>query len=184
MHYLTNYYKNLSEQLQEKLNILEVQYSLKPRTNILINAGAKYDSKSGTDLEIRKPIPDYILPGRMPRPADREPKPIKPEPTPKDPSKPSPLLTPGITPSNPSKIPIDLFKPGKRPKVGPHDQLYGSLPKSGDSNLIEKIPTEQETDSGKPMRFMKQSGIDLEGNPTGLTKSIPVKPKIDPRYKR
>lgn len=54
MDYLTNYYKNLCGELQEKLNILEAQYSLKPRTNIMGNAGAKYDSKSGTDSEMQK----------------------------------------------------------------------------------------------------------------------------------
>ena len=61
---------------------------------------------------------------------------------------------------------------------------YGSLPKLGDSNLIGKIPTEQEAYGGRLMSTMQQSQVDLEGNPTGLVKNIPVKPKIDPRYKR
>ena len=87
----------------------------------------------------------------------------------------------------------DRFRIGKSPKTDhkrPMDYLetqpmrYGSLPKLGDSNLIGKIPTEQEAYGGRLMSTMKQSQVDLEGNPTGLVKNIPVKPKIDPRYKR
>jgi hypothetical protein len=47
MHYLTNYYKNLCEQLQEKVSILEAQ---------LNEAGLKAAMKSGDPEELKKQL--------------------------------------------------------------------------------------------------------------------------------
>lgn len=160
------------------------------------------DSKP-TPKDPSKPLP-FINPQREPRPGDRGPIPFNPDRKPLFPGmNPNPFIKPGLKPVNPSKIPSDMFRPGKRtPKIptggllpAPERIDYdlerklpkyytGSLPKLGDSNLIGKIPTEQEAYGGKLMSTMQQSQVDLEGKPTGLVKNIPVKPKIDPRYKR
>jgi len=92
------------------------------------------------------------------------------------------------TPGRKPEIIIPRPQSGDKPKIDYNEELpryiTGSLPKLGDSNLIGKIPTEKEAYGSDMMSSLKQSGVDLEGKPTGLSKSIPVKPKIDPRYKK
>lgn len=149
MHYLTNYYKNLCEQLQEKLNILQAKINegrYNPETGkidlvrgdmwhptdeeyaeYLRNKNKEKNSKvPGMKLDLSKPLP-LINPKREPRPGDR--KPLFPG------MKPNPYIKPGIKPANPSKIPSDLFRPGKRPRGGllpvPGTKPESIIPQSG-----------------------------------------------------
>jgi len=108
MNYLTNYYKNLSEQLQEKINYLEK----------LLNEGRVVrDPKTGKDILIRDP-------SMMPRNSPFTPKPGEPKPEPFTPIKPGWLPKPEpvkrkpehIGPGEPEPKPI---KPGLLPKPEP-----------------------------------------------------------------
>jgi hypothetical protein len=190
MHYLTNYYKNLSEQLQEKVNFLETQLN-----EYLVRSGEK-DGKKGTFYG-PKFVPDEGGKKGMLSPLPFTPPKTDPNRrTEKKPSKPGIQITPQRKPE--SIIP----QSGSRPKSTfdiDYDletripMRYGSLPKLGDSNLIGKVPMLGDTDAinvmpepdrdelnimPAPDRSMSQSEVDDEGNPTGLVRVTPKKPKV------
>jgi len=185
MDYLSNYYRNLCEQLQEKLNILETQLneikvepngksSFDGMTTEQIRASMKETGKllkigniSGINKSDRIPhIGDAgpIGPGGIRPIKPGELKPKIPGLTPKTPrlpgfgiddTKPSPFNPSKIFPS---KIPSDLFRPGKRPapKIGSTDET--------DEDII-KIRQTAADQGGIPQ--------DMVDEPINRTKQLP-----------
>jgi len=149
MNYLTNYYKNLSEQLQEKINYLEK----------LLNEGRVVrDPKTGKDILIRDP-------SMMPRNSPFTPKPGEPKPEPFTPIKPGWLPKPEpvkrkpehIGPGEPEPKPIKpgsrpFFIPGK-PKPSPMRPFDpGMLPQPGD-RFYKELPPEPEPGKFDPRKL-------------------------------
>lgn len=117
MHYLTNYYKNLSEQLQEKVNFLESQLN-----EYLVRPGEK-DGKKGT----------FYGPKFVP---DEGGKKGMLSPLPFTSPKPDPKLR---TETKPSKPGIQIT-PQRKP-------LIGKVPGLADTDAIDKVPMLGDTDA-------------------------------------
>ena len=179
MHYLTNYYKNLSEQLQEKVNFLETQLN-----EYLVRKGEK-DGKKGTFYG-PKFVPDEGGKKGMLSPLPFTPPKTDPNRrTETKPSNPGIQITPQRKPE--SIIPQSGYRPKSTFDIDYDMETrtpmrYGSLPKLGDSNLIGKVPMLGDTDAinvmPAPDRSMSQSEVDDEGKPTGLVRVTPKKPKV------
>jgi hypothetical protein len=119
MHYLANYYKNLSEQLQEKVNFLEKQlneYKVRPGEQYKFAAGDLLPDKAGNKINLSPlpstPVPKYAL-------LMRELEGIRPDPT----------LRPETKPASPG---IPMF-PERKP-------LIGKVPMLGDTDAIDIMP--------------------------------------------
>jgi hypothetical protein len=169
MHYLTNYYRNLSEQLQEKVNFLEKQlneYSLPGDPYVAVptlktGKGGNYaEWKDAIDKRnAMKRAQNLGLLGKKP---DR--KPI-----------PSTTTKPETKPAKPG---ISIY-PERKP-------LIGKVPMLVDTDAINVIPKRDRYEINsitpqlykEPDRSMSQSEVDDEGNPTGLVRVTPKKPKV------
>jgi hypothetical protein len=177
MHYLTNYYKNLSEQLQEKVNFLETQLN-----EYLVRPGEK-DGKKGTfygakfvsDEERKKsnpfPIPYNPVPKTEPR-LTKETKPKRPgiQITPQR----KPMIDPGSlyrpSPKNPNTSPLPFNDSilGRDPRL----MGGGTVKMPGDSNLIGKVPMLGDTDAIDIMPKPDMDAINVMPKPDTNTINI------------